>query len=114
MRRPRLRFRLRRMMAGVAILAVFFGVVVALRRKSEVFRRDSQVHARKAQTYADVGWGLQRFKEGDARVDEANQRLASRYWHLHTYHRQLKGKYERAAARPWLPVVPDPPPPPEP
>jgi hypothetical protein len=51
-----------------------------------------------------------------------NHALAEKTWHLAPeidpdvlkmidYHVRLKAKYERAAARPWLPVDPDPSPP---
>jgi hypothetical protein len=37
-----------------------------------------------------------------------------RYRRLCEFHLTMKRKYERAATRPWLPIAPDPAPPPEP
>jgi hypothetical protein len=44
-----------------------------------------------------------------ASVAEYHRRLADRRRHEADHYARLRGKYERAAARPWLPVGPDPP-----
>jgi hypothetical protein len=101
-------------MLTVAGLAVVLGVTVGLWRRTESFKRTARGHSREAQGYADVAWGLVRMRNLDGTVDPATARLAEQYGRLYDYHRRLKEKYERAAARPWLPVAPDPPSPPVP
>lgn len=101
------RFRLRSLMVWIALAALAMGAWETWRRR-EVYRARAAQHAREAQEYADVAWGLDRFGRGD---DEATTPHAGLYWALHDYHRRLKEKYEQAARRPWSPVAADPPPP---
>jgi hypothetical protein len=42
---------------------------------------------------------------------EGELRMGDEHFRLTDYYDELKAKYERAAARPWLPVEPDRPPP---
>jgi hypothetical protein len=120
MRIPRLRFTLRRMTLAVAVLALILG---GLRI---VWLRDR--YRRAAASYAateNLQRGFLRFAEGDA---EAEEDLAIAFGYKISgedkeqqateirvmrrkadYLEMMRRKYERAAARPWMPVDPDPP-----
>jgi hypothetical protein len=91
MRLLRMQLTIRRMMIAVAVVGVAFSIPAALRRRSEAFARISAAHFRAAD-------GL------NPPRSHARVRLAD--WHI-----LLGWKYRAAAARPWLTVEPDPPPP---
>jgi hypothetical protein len=94
-------------MVAVAILAVVLGTVEGLRRRRVLFERRARIFARKAsdEIMAEQNYRMTRrgSKFGyDPRTTTAHSELAEHYW-------ALQEKYDQAAARPWLPVEPDPP-----
>jgi len=92
MRLPRITTR--RLMVLVAVAAIFaFGAVMV--RKAREYRHAAARHAIKAR--------IIELEAGPATISKDRERAA--------YHSRMKGKYDRAASRPWLPVPPDPPPP---
>lgn len=97
-RLPRVRFTVRRMMVGVAIVALILvgSRIVWLRHR----------YRNLAQSY-DVKEFALAFGVQDERVSVESVRA----WKKIEYYAALKRKYERAASRPWVPVPPDPPPP---
>jgi hypothetical protein len=105
---------IRNLLLTVAGLAVVLGVTVGLCRRSESFQQAALSHAREAEFYVFDPWGLTRLRNLDGTEDPGNATRVKQYRRLYHHHRRLKEKYERAAARPWLPVAPDPPPPPFP
>src|SRR5277367_4177484 len=95
MRFPRVT--LRRLLMLVAVLAVALGILVALQRRSERFRRRADEYASAIHTvyFADVNGE-------DGMVLTAT---------VAGYHADLASKYQAAANRPWLPLESDDPPP---
>jgi len=94
-------------MVAVAILAMVMGTVEGLRRRRESFERRAKMFARKV---------------SDAYMDEQNYRMSHRgsrfgydprttqaYYQLVEHYSALQENYEKAVARPWLLVAPDPP-----
>lgn len=106
MRVPRVRFTLRRLMAAVAASAVILGGV-RLHRQATDYRSRAAGSAQTLALIRNGAWGYRLVVGQDGRwhrvIDRAD--LLS----LIRYHTELRTKYERAAARPWLPVEPDPP-----
>jgi hypothetical protein len=107
MRLTRVRFTTRGLMVAVAILAVVLGTVLGLRRRRESFERRAEMFARKAgdEIAAEQSYRLTRRGSEfgyDARTTAAHYQLVEHYW-------ALQKKYDQAAARPWLFIVPDPP-----
>jgi hypothetical protein len=98
MRPPR--FRLRSLLIAVAILATLLGVGVKLRRDAAQYDRLSRRHSGEA-----GAWEL-RLAGRVVGPSQARAILGRAHWHD-----AMAEKYRRAAARPWLPVAPDPPPP---
>jgi hypothetical protein len=102
MRVPRVRFTVRRLMAVVAVLAVLLGAgaeVVRLARLAEDYRQRAKYFVA-AEDVRNLTVAAERMVDpGAARKPD---RIAAHY-------AQLRRRYERAAARPWLPVAPDPP-----
>ena len=97
MKRPRVRFTVRRIMVAVAIVAICCWTVADMERRSR-FRRLAEHHSSKM--YPDIACnagGLYIVGEGIVSQDRVS------------WHRALHDKYERAARRPWLLVNPDPP-----
>ena len=96
MRLPRVRFTVRRLRITVAIVGLVLAGVIDARRRRERFLRIADFHERRSPNgYA--GFYLVPLSPTDE------------------WHDQMGQKYRRAAARPWLPVAPDPPAPcPEP
>jgi hypothetical protein len=114
MRLPRVRLTVRRLLVAVAVVEAAAGVE-ALRRRSEGFRELALYHASEETLYLDHA---RLWDEGqsagcteippDATPEEYAQ--GARRCRLRAaYAAGLSRKYERAAARPWLPVAPDPP-----
>jgi hypothetical protein len=97
-------------MAAVAIAAVILGTYVHIHHRSERFRHLAALHAGKAQHAADIAWGIRRFAfaNGGTASPQAKAR-SDRYWNRYLYHKALRAKYDRASARPWLSVPPEPP-----
>ena len=95
------RFRLRTLMAAVAVVGVAVGVWVATSRwpaRRERHKVMTQAH-RRAQLVAHGRWG---------RIDDTYA-LTKPNPSLATYHARMVAKYRHAARYPWLPVGPDPP-----
>jgi hypothetical protein len=103
----RVQFTMRRLMVAVAVLAMVMGAIEGLRRRRESFERRAKMFAQKV---------------SDAYIDEQNYRMSHRssrfgydgrttqaYYQLVEYYSALQEKYEKAVARPWHPVAPDPP-----
>jgi hypothetical protein len=78
-------------MVAVAVVALLFGVIVTWRRAA-YYMRLAALHEHLAQHLRS-----QTGPSADPKGADHNERLAR--------------LYQRAAARPWLPVEPDPPPP---
>jgi hypothetical protein len=109
------RFQVRTLIVAVALVAIALGVI---RQRQLRFRRWATDYAHRA---AELGIGpripvnipagrprmaLTRYGEILAEGPEARH-LERRHWWL----RDMAAKYERAASAPWLPVLPDLPPP---
>jgi hypothetical protein len=109
------RWRIRTLMAVVAIAASSLGVY-DLWRRGQSYRLQAWYHLAATRQLANdsrsflCSYGL------TERQIEANRarRAAERSVLLKAseYHLRLHAKYQRASERPWLPVGPDPPPPP--
>lgn len=104
MRLPHSKFTVRRLMAAVTVLALVLALADQLRRRRESFQQRAEVC---------------RQKVGDAYMEEQSARTTNRfdydprttaaYYQLVEHYDALRVKYERAAARPWWFVGPDPP-----
>jgi hypothetical protein len=106
MRRPRVRFTVRRMMVAVAIMAVFFGAADGLRRRRESFGQQAKRFARKASDEYNASMSVGRHATfGPSPLE---MRISQAHYQLADHYSALKEKYERAASAPWLPVEPDP------
>jgi hypothetical protein len=115
LRLHRSRCRIRTLMALVAVMA---GAMACceMQRRRRTYRAQAWYHlAASHQLAVDSRWSLCMFgfSEQLAKAIQAS-RLAERTALLTAseYHLRLHAKYERAAQRPWLPVAPDPSPPP--
>jgi hypothetical protein len=99
------------MMAAVALVALVMGAWVgirSLRRRAESYQARANYHADMEATLRSIA-----AREGDeAPVDYSpgpglpSVRFTARA--MADYHAGLRGRYERAAARPWLDVGPEP------
>ena len=107
MRVPRLRFTVQRMMIAVAVVAILFGMAAGLWRRHVSFKRLADKYAKKVD---DEAWKSSIIEHLRFR-SEPERRAEDEYLRLAEYYDELKMKYERAAARPWLPVESDRPPP---
>jgi hypothetical protein len=87
-------FRLRTLMIGVAIVGAILGLGVRLHARAEQYRRVAYEHERQV----GLMWGC--LNDGHPSERES-------------WHESLATKYRYHASHPWLPVQPDPPPPPE-
>jgi hypothetical protein len=122
MRLPRVRFTIGRAMAAVAVLALIMGGarIAWLRdryRKAAAYYAAMENLQRTIQrsTVESAAAEEELLLAFDQKVsaDDKQQAAAEAkaMQPLIDYYAALKRKYERAAARPWLPVDPDPPPP---
>ena len=112
MRPPR--FRLRTLLVAVAVVALLMGgsvEVVRLRRQSAIYRDRADHHAAVEGVLRSIA-----ARQGDGSpVDDSpgpgvrSKRFTARIMAEHEA--RLRLKYDRAVARPWRPVAPDPPPP---
>ena len=116
------RFTTRRLMLIVALVAGAFGATEGLRRRSQALRSRSLYHKGEGMGTADE---LTPFPERWRHVTpfrpwlepapltaEEDQVISA--WRQSNkrrlaYHVAMYQKYEQAAARPWLPIAPDPP-----
>jgi hypothetical protein len=111
MRLPRVQFTVRTMTVVVAVMAMVLFVVIDIVWLSRVARLRRQ----KAEEFAT----MERIFGDDIRRWIAAERyrgikhLISKYERIVAYAETLKGKYARAASRPWASVTPDPPRPPQ-
>jgi hypothetical protein len=107
MRLPSVRFTVRRMMITVAVVALWLIPITFMERQHR-FRRLAQYHR-------DAGGGPFFISllspEGEAYLNELGRKASLLSPERLKWHRELADKYGQAAARPWLPVSPDPPPP---
>jgi hypothetical protein len=125
MRLPRVRFTIRRIMIVVASVALLMGGLRLLWLRS-AYRKAALAHA----AYENLARTLQRMVENEGKDERELEiafgmkvepepepvkatRAADARVNRKTaeYHAALRQKYERAAARPWAPIAPDPPPP---
>lgn len=92
------------MMATMAVVAVVLAVADQLRRRRESFQLRAEAYRRKASAvYLE-----EQAARTTARFNHDPQTTAA-YFRLVEHYDALRAKYERAAARPWWLVGPDPP-----
>ena len=104
---PSFRFTLRRMMIAVACVTILFGTAERLWRRHVTFKRLADEYAKKSHDEMLSGFRVQHARY----PSEGELKMGVEHFHLTDYYDELKAKYERAAARPWLSVEPDRPPP---
>lgn len=98
-----MRFTVRRMMIAVAVVAVLLGAAAGLWRRHASLKRRAEEYARKSHDesmkahYIDNLW----FQS------EPELKMRDEHYRLTDYYDAQAAKYERAAARPWLPVESD-------
>ena len=115
LRLHRFRCRIRTLMVLVAVMAGAMAYC-EMQRRRRTYHSQAWYHlAASHQLAIDSRWSPCTFGSPEQRVEaiQAN-RLAEQTALLTAseYHLRLHAKYERAARRPWLPVAPDPSPPP--
>ncbi|MHC5543604.1 hypothetical protein ACYOEI_35720, partial [Singulisphaera rosea] len=93
----------RRLIEMIVVLAVVIGLTMLMGHRRDRFRRLAEMHSRRS---------LHELRDGQAKPSQAMDILddrARRSNLLAEYHYRLATKYRRAAARPWMPLPPDPP-----
>jgi hypothetical protein len=116
-RSPAHRFhcRLRSLLVLVALAAGTLACI-EMRRRQRTYRDRAWYHlAASDQLVRDSRWHFCLFSLTERQAEAIRSRVSAERTALLTaseYHRRLHRKYERAAERPWLPIAPDPPPPP--
>jgi hypothetical protein len=95
------RFRLRTLLVAVAVAATALGAMGMVLRSAAYAARAARYDAMAHPDWVKFG-DRNPIQEAAYRRHEAEEVR---------YYLGLKAKYERAAAHPWLPVAPDPPPP---
>jgi hypothetical protein len=98
------RFRLRSLMLLVVVIALIFGSVALLMRRSRSFHKLAMEHAQEAKGAADAAWGLARMGP----QTKESKAVATHYWAVYSHHKNLGEKYGRATVQPWWPVAADP------
>ena len=107
MRLPRLRITVWWMMVAVAVIAFALAAAI-LWQRSEAYRSLAEEHSNLE--YSILPPAI--FAIGTPERPMLPQGYTADRMFLEAYyHHQLSQKYWNAAARPWLPVAPDPPPP---
>ncbi len=113
----RLRWSMRTLIAGVALLAAALGFAVGIHRRYESFRRLAAHHFQAHCLLIDQAGGP--LVCGTGLTDSDIERIfcrrgpnESRAYYAAMYHYELSEKYRLAWERPWLPVATDPPAPP--
>jgi hypothetical protein len=94
----------RRLMAAVTVLALVLAVADQLRRRRESFQQRAEVCRQKvsdAYMAEQAARTINRF--------DYDPRTTAAYYQLVEHYDALRVKYERAAARPWWFMGPDPP-----
>ena len=94
MKIPRPRLTVRRLMIVVALAGMGLGGAATLRRRAEFARARASHHS--TATFEGIGGST-----SAADFERAIKRVK--------YHLEREGRWRAAAARPWLPVLPDPP-----
>jgi hypothetical protein len=117
MRLPRVRFTIKRMLLAIAVLALLmFGVRMAW--LSTVYRRAAARHRNREAVLREIVRLMRDNEEkaneifGRTLTPEEKAQQTSRNQSDDAgieYYSQMRRKYDRAAARPWLAVEPDPP-----
>ena len=116
MRRPSLRFTVRRMMVAVAVIAVLLSAGIVGRRWVD-FSMRARSHAAQAWgNSVEVGNSYQLayddIRSGNGQASARQYAEEGAFWREQAlYHDALRRKYQGAMWRPWAPVAPDPPPP---
>ena len=111
MRRPRARFTLRWLLVAVAALGLGIGLWTEARRRAAA---EAAARADRPLMAAWHAYWQRRLSDQIAdsgRLAVANSPAVARTRARVAYHAAMRAKWERAAARPQEPVVPDPPPP---
>jgi hypothetical protein len=98
---------MRRMMIAVAVIAIGCALVVGLWRRHLSLKRQAEEFAKKARSEMMTAFWIQNFRW----PTDGQLRSRDEHFRLDDYYEVLRVKYERAAARPWLPLGADPPPP---
>lgn len=109
MSRPRLT--VRRLMIAVAVLALLLGgyvKVVEYRRLALIYRGKAQDHAGMESTLRMIAARQGDASPVDISLKPGTPSIRFPVRAVAEFEAKLKRKYERAAARPWLPVAPDP------
>jgi hypothetical protein len=113
------RFRLRTLLAAVAVVGVICSVPSQLRARRADFERRALEHGREEHAWLDRAGGpiiyckLAHVSQGQIEADYARRGPRAQWaYRVAIHHRRLSEKYARLAHYPWLPVEPDPPPPP--
>ncbi len=111
MRVPRVRFQLWMFMIAVAVSA---GLMVEVRQRQERFIQLCEAHHRRADACFDRAGRICTFGETPQSIEAFYRGRGPTLWSdykMGLYHCDLAYKYEKASCRPWLPMLPDPPPP---
>jgi hypothetical protein len=104
MRRPRVRFTVRHLMAAVAVAALLLAARGTWRRY--------QSYRYQAATYAEMERLVSALRPADSRISVVYDPGTPQELRFTPEQvSRLRRKYERAAARPWIPVEPEPGPP---
>jgi hypothetical protein len=103
----RVRFTMRRLIVAVVILAVVFATIEGLRRRRQSFERQGRMFAQRASDEIMAEQAYRTLRPGSN--FGYDPRTTTAHYELVDYYDALREKYDQAAARPWLPVAPDPP-----
>jgi hypothetical protein len=109
MRWPRVRFTVRRMMVAVAVVAVGLGALILIARSHAYSVRAGNHGYREWRCWEAIRVYGADPRGVTLRGPEPVEVFIDRSRRLAGYYATLRRKYEQAAARPWLPVEPDPP-----
>jgi hypothetical protein len=117
MRLPRPTFTIRLMMALVAIAALALSIEATWRRLGNIslaYLGRARAYQSKAEVASVSALESEYLSQHARTPDPKYARQNIGYRRLSEFYLTMKRKYERAASRPWLPIAPDPAPPPEP
>jgi hypothetical protein len=98
----RLRIAIWPLMVAIALAAVLTGIVIELKRRSEFYQTRAADHIRRINTDNSQAFSGSLLEA--AEISDRRRRQNSWHW-------AMAKKWRQAAARPWLPVEPDPTPP---
>jgi hypothetical protein len=117
MRLPRPRLTIRLMMVVVAVAALALAVEATRRRMvdlSRAYMRRAMEHQLKADVASANVLESEFWSKEGRPPDPKYAEWIIGYRRQFEFHHAMTRKYERATTRPWLPIAPDPAPPPEP